>query len=406
MKTVPVKLKCSEEDKAYFLSILKEKRECFNFLSRELYALEWNRFLSIKLIHDRFYYALKEKFPNLLTQILIKVEQEVIAIYKSIKSNRHQIDKAPEQRNLCLQLDKRLYSHFTKTSIALPGNKGEKRKQIEFVLYDRARKFLEHNTPHDPKLYVKGNKLYIAIPFDVACPAPENEDLLGIDLGIKCVASCSDGRVYKCNDFKKEKRRLKHLRRCLQSKGTKSAKRHLRKNGRKIANYSKDYTHKLANELLKTKADIIVLEDLKKIKENTKFHKGIKIKRTAHNRVFGDIPIALLASMLAYKASHLGKMVATVDPAYTSQDDCRGLDRGKRQGRRYYGVDGVQLDADINASVNIANRFLWNNKILVKKHPVSYPEMRTYAGRLPINQPIVDGVRSSISGFNLQTSAL
>ena len=141
MKTVPVKLKCSEEDKTYFLSILKEKRECFNFLSRELYALEWKKLLSIKSIHNRFYYTLKERFPNLLTQILIKVEQEVLSTYKSIKSNRHQIDKAPEQRNLCLQLDKRLYSHFTKTSIALPGNKGEKRKQIDFVLYDRARDF-------------------------------------------------------------------------------------------------------------------------------------------------------------------------------------------------------------------------------------------------------------------------
>ena len=75
MKVVPIKLKCSEEDKAYFLSILKEKQACFNFLSKELYALEWNRFLSIKKLHDRFYYSLKQKFPNLLTQILIKVEQ-------------------------------------------------------------------------------------------------------------------------------------------------------------------------------------------------------------------------------------------------------------------------------------------------------------------------------------------
>ena len=97
-------------------------------------------------------------------------------------------------------------------------------------------------------------------------------------------------------------------------------------------------------------------------------------------------------------------MVVIVDPAYTSQDDCRGLDRGKRQGRRYYGVDGKQLDVDINASINIANRYLWNNKILVEKHPVSYPEMRTYYRQAVINQPIVDGVRAS--GFSLQTSAL
>ncbi len=44
------------------------------------------------------------------------------------------------------------------------------------------------------------------------------------------------------------------------------------------------------------------------------------------------VVIALLASMLAYKASHLEKMVVTVNPAYTSHNDYCGLDRGKRQG--------------------------------------------------------------------------
>ncbi len=390
MKTIPVKLNCSSEDKEYYLTILKQKQECFNYLSTELFKLDWKKYLTVKKIQDKFYYKLKEQFPHLLSQIIIKVEQEIIATYKTIKSNKHHIEEAPIQKNLCLQLDKRLYSNLTKTSICLPGEKGKKRKPTEFCLYNRAKDFLEHNTPHDPKLYVKNNELYIAIPFDVYTPASSNEELLGIDLGIRCIASCSDGRVYKCNDFKKQKRKLKYLRRCLQKKGTKSSYRHLKKNARKIANYSKDYIHKLSNELLKTDKDIIVLEDLKQIKENTKYHKGTKVKRTTHNRIFGDIPIYQLTQLITYKASHLGKMVVTVNPEYTSQNDCRGLEQGKRQGRRYYGIDGVQLDADINASVNIANKYLFNNQILTSKHPVSYPEMVTYfTGRLPINQPIV-----------------
>ena len=82
-------------------------------------------------------------------------------------------------------------------------------------------------------------------------------------------------------------------------------------------------------------------------------------------------------------------MVVTVNPEYTSQNDCRGLEQGKRQGRRYYGIDGKQLDADINASVNIANKYLFNNQILTSKHPVSYPEVVTYYRQAAINQPIV-----------------
>ena len=332
--------------------------------------------------------VIKEKFLNLLTQVIIKVEQEVLATYKTIKSNKHYIEESPKQNNLCLQLDKRLYSSFTKTSIKIPYQKHIKRIECNFVLYNRAKDFLEHNTPHDPKLYVKNKELYIAIPFDVPTPILSNEEVLGIDVGIRCIASCSDGRNFICDDFKKEKRKLKYLRRCLQSKGTKSAKRHLKKIRKKIGNYSNNYMHHLANEILKTDKDIIVMEDIKNIKENTKYHKGINIKRTSHNRAFGDIPVYDLKQKLTYKASHLGKVVVTVSPYNTSQNDCTSTDKGLRQGRRYYCKNGKQLDADINASVNIANVYITYGNITTK-HPISYPEKIYHIGRLQINQPIV-----------------
>jgi len=41
----------------------------------------------------------------------------------------------------------------------------------------------------------------------------------------------------------------------------------------------------------------------------------------------------------------------------TSQDDYRGLGKGIRKGCRYYAVDGKVLDADGNASCNIAKRY-------------------------------------------------
>lgn len=112
MKTIPFKIKFETvEEKQQIESLLESKRDCFNFLSSELYKEEnWKSFLSLPKLHDKYYYILKEKFPEILSQIIIKVEQEVISTYKSIKTNKHQIDKAPCQKSLVLQLDKRLYS--------------------------------------------------------------------------------------------------------------------------------------------------------------------------------------------------------------------------------------------------------------------------------------------------------
>lgn len=382
MKTIPLKLKTrTVEEKQQLMELLCLKRECFNYLSGELYKLEWKKLLSLPRLHNLFYYKLKDKFPDLQSQVLIKVEQEVISTYKTIKSNKHKIDKAPCQKNLVLQLDKRLYSSMTDTSIKLPSIKDRKRIECEYVLYPRLKEFLENNTPHDPKFYVKNDELWLSIPFDVPETVLKDESCLGVDLGIRCVASCSDGRIYQCKDFKKQKRKLKYLKRCLQKSGSKSAKRHLKKLKHKIRNFSKDYIHKLTNGILKTDKSIVVLEDLKGIKKNTATTKE-GFKRKTHNRVFGDIPIYQIRQFLTYKASHLGKMVVTVSPKFTSQRDCRGLDKGKRVGRRYYAVDGIQLDSDLNAAINICNAYSETN------HPISLSVLKhpTYIGRLT-NQP-------------------
>ena len=60
---------------------------------------------------------------------------------------------------------------------------------------------------------------------------------------------------------------------------------------------------------------------------------------------------------MTHKAQLVGKQVETVSPTWTSQTDSRSNKRdGERHGCRYYCVDGIVLDADWNAAVNIGNR--------------------------------------------------
>lgn len=114
-----------------------------------------------------------------------------------------------------------------------------------------------------------------------------------------------------------------------------------------------------------------MLEDLSGIKKK-------KVKWQNKNRI-SQVPFFMLRTILTYKALLHGKQVITVNPAYTSQIDSRtGKKDGERKGRRFIGKDGVVLDADINAAINIANR---------SKHPASIGNYLD--GQAVVNRPIV-----------------
>ena len=224
-------------------------------------------------------------------------------------------------------------------------------------------------------MFIRDNRVFLSFPFE--CPEQGiilNPLAVGIDLGITNLASTSEGIIYKDKKYLADKRKLRYNKRQLQSKSTKSARKHLRRVRRKERNKTKNMCHHLSKRILQdTKANIIVLEDLTKIKQNTK-----KSKR--FNNKHSQIPYYIIKQFLTYKAPLFGKKVVTVSPAYTSQIDNRtGKRDGCRDKGRYIGKDGKVLHADINASINIARR---------SKHPISYSFTAIF-GQGIVNSPIV-----------------
>src|SRR5690606_34126920 len=101
---------------------------------------------------------------------------------------------------------------------------------FQIALYPRLEQLMREHQFVDPLIYVNSSgKLMISLSFDNAKEPLRPSLTLGVDLGIRRVAACSDGRLIIDKKFNKEKRRLRYLKRCLQSKGTKSARKHLRK---------------------------------------------------------------------------------------------------------------------------------------------------------------------------------
>jgi IS605 OrfB family transposase len=286
--------------------------------------------------------------------MVIKAEQESLSTYRTIKSNKHKITKPFEKRNLSVRLDKRLFSKTSnKDEIKITTQEG--RKTFSIVLYPKLQELMEKYDYVDPLLFVKNGKLFVSLSFENSVEVQKESLCLGVDLGIRRVAACSDGRLIIDKKFNAEKRKLRYLKRHLQSKGTKSARKHLKKLRHKERNKNKNQTHLVANEILCTNANIIVLENLKGIK--AKKHKN------QNKNAISQVPIFELRRVLTYKAENMGKHICLVSPAYTSQiDNVSGIKEGTRKGCRFYAKSGLIYDADINAAINIARR---------SKHPIS-----------------------------------
>lgn len=357
------------EDMKLIMSLMEEYCSVVNEASKLQFS-DLKNLSALRTFHNKFYYPAREKFPEVPSQVIIKAEQECLATYKTIKSNKHKLSKPFEKKNLSLRLDKRLYSHVKGESTKIKITTKERKKEFQIKLYPKLKGLMDKFEFVDPMIFVRNGKLLISLTFDTAIEKSKPTLCLGVDFGIRRVAACSDGRLIIDKKFNKEKRRLRYLKRQLQSKGTKSARKHLKKLRDKERNKNKNQTHLVANEILKTSADIIALENLKGIKAK-------KYKAQNKNGV-SQVPFFELRRVLTYKAENMGKHVCLVSPAWTSQiDSVSGIKEGERRGIRFYAKSGLVYDADINAAINIARR---------SKHPISQGSLLD--GQGVVNRPI------------------
>lgn len=351
-----------EANAQHWLHLLEYARDAYNMCTRHLSV---NKIpLSLKAVHANCYNLIRETYAGLSSQMAIKCEQAAAAALKTIRSNKQQdIADIPQRKSLVMTLDKRLYGLLTVNGITLTGAQRNKRTLIPFALYPKAEEMLLNYKACDPTIFYRDGKFYLSVPFEVPEKPMTSDTCVGVDLGARQLFVTSEGKSFRDRDYLAKHRQIRYNKRKLQEKGTKSAKRHLKKVKHKEHNLSKDMCYRASKALLgSTKAGIIVMEDLTKVKKNTSRTKD-GYKRAKHNNALSQVPFHMFKRIMAYKAPLSGKTVETVSPIYTSQMDCRTNNRdGVRCGRRYICVDGVVFDADWNAAINIGQR---------SNHPVS-----------------------------------
>ncbi|WP_433519846.1 RNA-guided endonuclease InsQ/TnpB family protein [Nonomuraea sp. CA-143628] len=187
-------------------------------------------------------------------------------------------------------------------------------------------------------------------------PVTVPDGFLGVDLGIVNIATTSDGTRHCGKALNAIRHRRRELRRRLQAKGTKSAKRLLKKRRRKEARFAADTNHVIAKQIV-TEAERtgrgIALEDLQGIRDRVRLRKPQRV--TLHSWSFHQ-----LGAFIGYKAARAGVALIHVDPAFTSQrcSSCGHVDRKNRLDQASFCCTscGFAEHADVNAARNIAAR--------------------------------------------------
>lgn len=231
------------------------------------------------------------------------------------------------------------------------------RVRISTHLGDFQRQALTGQHPTSATLVKRGGRYYLHVQVkEQTSEPPPALAFLGVDLGIARIATDSTGESFSGQAVDRNRRRRATARKQYQRRGTKSAKRRLRKMAGKQARYQRWMNHQISKRLVaKAKAlgSGIALEDLQGVRGRCEQTAGKSLRRRLGNWSFYQ-----LRTFTEYKALRAGVPVVLVDPRYTSQT-CSACGHREKANRRSQAVFcckhcGHSMNADENAALNIS----------------------------------------------------
>jgi putative transposase len=344
--TAKVKLLPTSEQAEALKRTLETASAACNYISER--AWEERTFRQYSL-HKLVYYDVRERF-GLSSQMTVRCISKVADAYKLDRKTQRTFREtgaiAYDSRILSWKARKQAVSIWTMDG----------RQTIRFACGDRQRELLQHQRGESDLALIDG-AFYLLATCEVESPEQfEAKEALGIDLGIVNIATDSDGKTYSGAQVNNLRRRHAKLRAKLQQKGTKSAKRLLKKRRRKERRFGQDVNHVISKSIVE-KAEgtgrAIGLEDLSGIRDRTTVRKSQR--RQHHSWSFHD-----LRQKIAYKAALAGVPVIPVDPKNTSRTCpiCGCVDKLNRRTQSTFSCIrcGFSGHADTIAAVNIGRR--------------------------------------------------
>jgi putative transposase len=327
--------------------------EAFNRGCQYAADVAYEKRLANKIALQPFVYGTLRSEFGLSSQMAIRAIAKVVEAYKRDKRVHVKFDL-----HGAMVYDPRIMSFKGLTQVSLMCLNGRELIPMRYGAYQAAR---IDRAKGQADLILRDGAFYLYVTVDMpSAPPVEAQDVLGVDLGIVQLAVDSDGEAHTGAGVKQCRRKFSRLRAGLQKAGTKSAKKHLRRNRRRESRYQRDVNHCISKHLVQ-KALVgqkaLAIEELSGIRERTQ---ATVRKTQRYERL--SWAFAQLRQFLAYKCEAAGIPLIVIDPRNTSRT-CVACGHCAKENRRSQSEFlckecGFQANADWIGASNIRRKGL------------------------------------------------
>ena len=221
----------------------------------------------------------------------------------------------------------------------------------------------------NPRVSYDNKYWYLSVSYEQEFTQPElTDEVIGIDLGIKALAVCSNGvefkNINKTAKVRKIEKRLRRLQRSVSRKydmnkeGNRYVKtcniikieKQIQLLHRRLSNIRNNHLHQTTNTIVRAKPSKVVMEDLnvKSMMKNCNLAKAISQQKFYEFK-----------RQMEYKCDKYGIKFIQVDRFFPSSklcSNCGQINKDLKISDRVYHCDcGLHIDRDLNASINLAN---------------------------------------------------
>jgi putative transposase len=293
------------------------------------------------------YRELRERFS-------LSAQMAVRAIGKAAEVFRRDKAVCPEFRPTgAMTYDERILSWKGIDKVSILTLAG--RALIPFVCGEYQRGRLDRLKGQADLVY-RDNTFYLYATIDTPEDAAlEVKDFVGVDLGIVNLATDSTGETFSGAAVDRNRKRRATARKQYQRRGTKAAKRRLKRMAGRQRRFQTWTNHNISKRIVSKAKALgfgIVMEDLSFIRDRIEQTVGRKFRRR-----FGNWAFAQLRQFVNYKAQLAGVPVVTVDPRNTSRtcSRCGHCEKANRKSQASFVClhCGFSSNADLNAAENL-----------------------------------------------------
>lgn len=369
MKSLKIRLYPTKTQEILFKKHIGAERCIYNWglsLNNELYKTDKKKYSTVDLGKMLTQYKKEVLWLNEISNATLKESiRNLDKAYTNFYKKRAELPKFKSKKHCKLSFYSRYDKIYFKDNVVNLEKIGKvKYKSSYDIDLTRISKFSNPHVSYNGRCWV----LTLGIGTKIEEIKLTNE-VIGIDLGIKDLAICSNNMIFrninKTKVVKNLEKRLRRLQRKVSRKYDMSKKggsynktsniikleERIKKLHRKLKNIRQDYIHKSTTSIVKTKPCRVVMEDLnvRGMMKNKHLSKAIQQQNLYE-----------FIRQMKYKCEWLGIEFVQVDRFYPSSKTCSCCGNIKKDlklsDRTYICQEcGLVIDRDLNASINLAN---------------------------------------------------